>query len=97
MRLSFEPAAVSLSVADDGRGFAKPANLAELERGGGMGVMGMRERAAEIGASLDVDTTPGRGTTVRVTLRPRFRSGWTARFDAHSSAADSSAALRMCQ
>lgn len=36
------------------------------------GMLGMRERAASIGATLSVDSVPDRGVTVRVTVRPRI-------------------------
>jgi signal transduction histidine kinase len=55
-----------LEVADDGVGF-------ETRKAGRMdsyGILGMRERAAGIGATLSVDSTPGRGTTVRCALAP---------------------------
>ena len=54
-----------LIVADDGAGFADG-------RGGRMdsyGIIGMRERAASIGATLEIGSEPGRGTTVRCELR----------------------------
>jgi nitrate/nitrite-specific signal transduction histidine kinase len=38
-------------------------------KGNGWGLMIMRERAAAIGAELTVDSAPGRGTRVIVTLR----------------------------
>jgi two-component system, NarL family, sensor histidine kinase UhpB len=53
---------VGLTVADDGRGFA----FDEAE--GGLGIAGMRERALLIGASLTIESRPGRGTTVRLTV-----------------------------
>ena len=54
--------AVALAVADDGRGFAFD------ESEGGLGIAGMRERALLIGAELTIESRPGRGTTVRLTV-----------------------------
>ena len=48
-----------LVVADDGRGFDPQA-----VRAGALGLVGMRERAAAIGARLALDSAPGRGTRV---------------------------------
>ena len=55
-----------LVVSDDGVGLGKgqPARLDSY------GIIGMRERAASIGARLDFDTNPGGGTAVRVWLDP---------------------------
>ncbi|HET9153864.1 MAG TPA: sensor histidine kinase [Solirubrobacterales bacterium] len=53
---------VLLEVGDDGRGFA----FDESERG--LGIGGMRERALLIGAELTIESRPGRGTTVRLTV-----------------------------
>jgi two-component system sensor histidine kinase UhpB len=53
---------VILEVADDGRGFA----FDESQRG--LGIGGMRERALLIGADLEIESRPGRGTTVRLTV-----------------------------
>jgi len=53
---------VELTVADDGRGFA----FEESERG--LGIGGMRERALLIGGELTIESRPGRGTTVRLTV-----------------------------
>jgi two-component system sensor histidine kinase UhpB len=52
---------VVLVVTDDGRGF----DLAHVA--GSSGIRGMRERALLVRASLDIDSAPGRGTSV--TLR----------------------------
>lgn len=56
-------ASVILTVADDGQGFAPVAVTS-----GHYGLLTMRERAEAIGGSCDVDSTPGRGTTVRVII-----------------------------
>jgi len=53
---------VEVSIRDDGAGF-DPANRTE-----GFGVLGMRERAALQNGTLEIDSTPGRGTTVRCIL-----------------------------
>jgi two-component system sensor histidine kinase UhpB len=53
---------VTLTVRDDGCGFDAAAHAR------GTGLRGMRERAVLIGASLDVESRPGHGTTVRLRL-----------------------------
>jgi len=57
----------SLEVADDGIGF--PAGKAG--RLDSYGILGMRERAASIGATLTIDAEPGKGTRVRCELVAR--------------------------
>ena len=53
---------VELEVVDDGRGFAFDQSE------GGLGIAGMRERALLIGGELTIESRPGRGTTVRLTV-----------------------------
>jgi two-component system, NarL family, sensor histidine kinase UhpB len=53
---------VTLDVTDDGRGFAFD------ESEGGLGIAGMRERALLIGAKLTIESRPGHGTSVRLTV-----------------------------
>ena len=50
-----------VEIRDDGAGF----RVAERE---GLGIIGMRERARDLGAELDVESEPGRGTRVRAEL-----------------------------
>jgi signal transduction histidine kinase len=52
----------SLAVRDDGEGFDEDA-----VRPGGFGIVSMRDRAAGIGGTLDLESARGCGTTVRVT------------------------------
>ncbi len=56
-----------LTVSDDGRGF----DVTAPPPAGHFGLIGIHERAVRIGAELRVESQPGRGTTVRVTLRSR--------------------------
>lgn len=53
---------VELGVADNGRGFA----FEQSERG--LGIGGMRERALLIGAELTIESRPGHGTRVRLSV-----------------------------
>jgi signal transduction histidine kinase len=61
------PHSTSLTVADNGDGF-DPAAVHQPARDHGWGLMIMRERAAAIGAQLSIESAPGHGTKVIVTL-----------------------------
>lgn len=59
--------AAELTVEDDGRGMdAGPSG-----RSDSFGIVGMRERATSVGASLEIQSEPGEGTTVRCYLSQR--------------------------
>jgi signal transduction histidine kinase len=58
-RLSFDSDAVRLELRDNGKGFG-----VDCANGGGIGLIGMRERAEQIGATLGVTSKPGRGTKI---------------------------------
>ena len=59
-----------LVVTDDGQGFdpAPRAVTGGLAAREGFGLLGMRERAALAGGRAEVDSRPGAGTTVTVTV-----------------------------
>ena len=57
---------IRVSVADDGRGFV-PGSQRGLEAGH-FGIEGMRERAERLGGTLDIESRPGRGTTVHASV-----------------------------
>lgn len=59
--------AAALEIADDGIGFP----VGKAGRLDSYGIMGMRERAASIGATLDVISGVGEGTKIRCYLAPR--------------------------
>lgn len=78
--LTFEEDAVELLVADDGRGF-DTASVPLPEPGtGGFGLPAMNARARELGGVLDVTSTPGGGTSVRLRI-PLEDNGIEARDD----------------
>ena len=64
--LLFEPTHVQLRIADDGVGF-DPRKLEHVEDGH-FGWRGIRERAEQIRAQVDINSQPGRGATVVVTV-----------------------------
>jgi signal transduction histidine kinase len=61
------PRLTCLSVADNGCGF-DPAALRQPALAHGWGLMIMRERAAAIGAQLTIESAPGHGTKVVITM-----------------------------
>jgi signal transduction histidine kinase len=72
VRLQRRAEGLSLSVRDDGRGFAPALNPAEQ---GQRGMAGMSERAALIGGTFSVESTSGKGTHIQALFpwEPRAR------------------------
>ena len=71
VRITFacEGDTVCLTIADNGQGLA-PAALRDRQEGH-YGLCFMRERAEEVGGTLQIETIPGRGVTVRVRVPTR--------------------------
>jgi two-component system NarL family sensor kinase len=67
-RLTQYPDRLRLTVTDDGRGIAGGVDPARFVAQGHYGLAGMRERAAMIGAKLDVQTAVDYGTVVILEL-----------------------------
>jgi two-component system NarL family sensor kinase len=65
LRLSVSTSAVLLEISDDGTGF-DPAATAERAGPAGYGLPGMQQRAELLGGQLTADSSPGRGTVVRL-------------------------------
>ncbi|MBI3210242.1 MAG: MCP four helix bundle domain-containing protein [Candidatus Solibacter usitatus] len=63
MRAGGGPDWVRAVVSDDGRGFQYTS-----DRKKGLGLLGMEERVRELGGSLRVQSSPGRGTSVEISL-----------------------------
>lgn len=69
IRLAASDGAMTASVEDDGKGF----DVSEAaESGGGLGLLGMNERAYVVGGRVAIESRPGAGTRVRIhiPLRP---------------------------
>jgi signal transduction histidine kinase len=67
VRLEGDAERPRLSIEDDGAGF-DASDLGRPERPIGHGLLSMRERAAFAGGALAIDSAPGRGTRVTVSL-----------------------------
>jgi two-component system CheB/CheR fusion protein len=66
---------VVLIVEDDGVGFDPEANMAVGRSGKGLGLIGMQERAALVGGAVEIESSPGKGTTIFVRIPVRFAAG----------------------
>lgn len=64
VRIFVENKTIILEVSDDGIGFDPSA----IDQRGGMGLVNMGERARHIGGALTIQSTPGKGTIVRVSV-----------------------------
>jgi signal transduction histidine kinase len=60
VRLGFKKAAVVLTIEDDGVGF----DLKAVKRRGGLGLIGMDERARLVKGKLSITTALGHGTQI---------------------------------
>ena len=59
---------LELAVADDGTGFDVKAILEGPATGKAIGLLGMRERVQILNGKVEIESSPGRGTTVRVSI-----------------------------
>jgi PAS domain S-box-containing protein len=66
VRFKLQDGQVSLEIEDDGVGFEASQRWIDLVREGHLGLAGATERAEAIGGRLEVKTSPGQGTLIRV-------------------------------
>jgi len=59
--VQYNPQRVEVEISDDGIGF-------QPDRTRGMGILGMEERVRQLGGSFDLQSGPGKGTTVHAVL-----------------------------
>jgi signal transduction histidine kinase len=64
VRLTQYPDRLRMTISDDGQGIPNSADLGRFVAQGHFGLAGMRERAAMIGGSLDIQSAPDYGTAV---------------------------------
>ncbi|MET9433943.1 sensor histidine kinase [Streptomyces sp. NPDC006551] len=80
MTLSYMDTEIALDVVDDGHGFDPSAlpEPGENETGSGFGLAAMRARARALHGTLALETAPGQGTALAVTLPLPGREGTDA-------------------
>ena len=66
VRLAIENEKLQLEIKDNGQGFEIPQKWMDFARQGHLGILGISERAEAIGGKLDVVSSPGQGTIIRV-------------------------------
>ncbi|MCH8247266.1 MAG: hypothetical protein IH951_12775 [Bacteroidetes bacterium] len=64
----YDVASLSLEIRDDGNGFKEPNNWVMLARNKQYGMLGISEWAESAGGTLRVNSTPGKGTQILVTI-----------------------------
>ncbi len=70
VRLEFTDKTVCLQVCDDGIGF----DPLTVRNAGGIGLRSFEERAAKVGGQVTLESSPGEGTTVTVSIKTRGNS-----------------------
>jgi len=68
LSLNYTPEAIIMNITDNGQGFEVPESPAEFAPQGHFGLLGMHERAELIGARLEIQSPPGEGTKLLVTI-----------------------------
>ncbi|MFH1169528.1 MAG: sensor histidine kinase, partial [Chloroflexota bacterium] len=66
--VEFDQDKARITVSDNGKGFDLPDKLGDLARDGKLGLAGMQERAQLLGATLSVQSQPGKGSSITVEL-----------------------------
>jgi len=66
--LSFDSLTVRLDISDDGQGFEVPGSFNEFAQRGSFGLMGIQERVWAVGGTLSIQSAPGQGTRLAVTM-----------------------------
>ena len=68
VKMAFHPDAVHLEVRDNGIGFDRDGGGGSHEPGGGFGLIGMEQRARQLGGTIIVDSAVGKGTVVEARI-----------------------------
>lgn len=66
--LEFDERKMNITISDKGKGFELPQTIGDLAREGKLGLLGIHERAQQIGATLTVETRLGKGSSITVEL-----------------------------
>ena len=82
IRLDRKDGSVVAEVSDDGCGLPAPSSVFGWNGSLGVGILGMRERVNQLKGTFDMESAPGKGTALRVTLPTDFQNGNAGRVEA---------------
>jgi two-component system sensor histidine kinase UhpB len=68
LQIQFDSSEIHMEVSDNGVGFIVPNSPTEFASNGHFGLLGVHERADLIGARLEIESAPGKGTKLKVRL-----------------------------
>lgn len=68
VNLEFTGSQVAVTIRDNGKGFQLPDTVGDLSHSGKLGLVGMYERVSLLNGTLDIQSQPGKGTVVKVSV-----------------------------
>lgn len=68
VRLEFADSQLTVAIKDNGKGFRLPDAVGDLSSSGKLGLVGMNERVSLLGGTLVIQSKPGEGTTVDLSV-----------------------------
>ncbi len=68
VRLEFADSQLTVAIKDNGKGFRLPDAVGDLSSSGKLGLVGMNERVSLLGGALVIQSKPGEGTTVDLSV-----------------------------
>ena len=68
IQCSFERDVLTIEIEDDGKGFEPSAVTRPKDEGHGWGLLGITERVEALGGTVEIDTAPGQGVRIVVTV-----------------------------
>jgi len=66
--LEFADSKLTVAVRDNGKGFDLPETVGDLSNSGKLGLVGMNERVSLLGGTLAIQSKPGQGTVVDISI-----------------------------
>ncbi len=68
VKVEFRSERILLTISDNGQGFGMPRNTADFINLGKLGLIGIQERTRLFNGRMDITATPGKGTTLTVSV-----------------------------
>lgn len=66
--LKFTPTGLNITVQNNGKGFALQERIGKFTAGGKLGLIGMQQRAQFLNGTLNIQSSPGKGTLVSLEI-----------------------------